>query len=52
MDTTHKQASSYDCVIEHYFSYMSIKTYVVGAQKNHLDATVLLSTTTHVLTDG
>ena len=33
-----------NCVIENYFSYFSTKTYVVGAQKNRLDETVLSST--------
>ena len=31
-------------VMENYFSYLSTKTYVVGAQKNLLNETVLLST--------
>ena len=31
-------------VTENYFSYFSTKTYVVGAQKNRLDETVLMST--------
>ena len=31
-------------VIEYYFSYFLIKTYVVGAQKNRLTETILLST--------
>ena len=30
------------------FLYFSIKTYVVGTQKNRLNETVLLSTQTHV----
>ena len=32
------------CVTANYFSHFSIKTYVVGTQKNRLDGTVLLST--------
>ena len=31
-------------VIENYFPYFSTKTYVVCAQKNHLNEVVLLST--------
>ena len=31
-------------VTKDYFSYFSIKTYDVGAQKNRLNETVLLST--------
>ena len=31
------------CVTEKWFSYFPIKTYVVGAQKNRLNETVLLS---------
>ena len=37
------QASRKECIIENYFSYFSTKTYVVGAQKNHFNETVLLS---------
>ena len=33
-----------ELVIENEFSVFSIKTYVVGTQKNRLDETVLLST--------
>ena len=33
-----------ECVIKYLFSYFSTKTYVVGAQKNCLNETVLLST--------
>ena len=33
-----------ECVFENYFSYFSFKTCVVGAQKNRLNETVLLST--------
>ena len=29
---------------QNFFSYLSMKTYVVGTQKNHLNETVLLST--------
>ena len=32
------------CVSENYFSYFSTKTYVVCAQKNRLNETVLLTT--------
>ena len=32
------------CVPENLFSYLSTKTHVVGAQKNHLNETILLST--------
>ena len=38
------QDFSYECVTEKYVSYFSTKTYVVGAQKNHLIEMVLLST--------
>ena len=38
----------FQCVNENYFSYFSIKTYVVGTQKNRLDETVPLSTQTYV----
>ena len=34
------------------FFYFSTKTYVMGTQKNRLNETVLLSTKTHVKTDG
>ena len=34
------------------FYYFSIKTYVVGTQKNRLNETILLSTKTYVKTDG
>ena len=34
----------YESIIEDHFSYFSIKTYVVGTQKNHLNEMVLLST--------
>ena len=37
-----------ECVIEDYFSDYSIKTYVVGTQKDRLNETVLLSTKTYV----
>ena len=32
------------CIIKTEFSYFSAKTYVMGAQKNRLNETVLLST--------
>ena len=35
---------SYDCVPSNQLSYFSTKTYVVGAQKNRRNETVLLST--------
>ena len=38
------KTSRLECVIENYFSYFSTKTYVVGAQKNRLNETVLLHT--------
>ena len=31
-----KQAFRWKCVIKNYFSYFSVKTYVVGTQKNRL----------------
>ena len=40
----HIQAPRYGCVTKNYFSYFSMKTYVVGTQKNRLIETVLLST--------
>ena len=33
------------------YSYPSVRTYVLGAQKNRLIETVLLSTTTYVLVE-
>ena len=33
-----------ESVMENYFSYSSINTYVVGNQKDHLSQTVLLNT--------
>ena len=44
----HNQASRIECVLENYFSYFSIKTYVVGTQKNCLNETVLLGTPKHM----
>ena len=38
------QAPREGCVTESYFSYFSIKTYVVGTQKNRVTEKVLLST--------
>ena len=35
-----------------YFSYFSTKTYVVGAEKNRLNETVLLSTQKYVQNNG
>ena len=37
------QSFSQECVPKKYFSYFSTKTYIVGAQKNCLNETVLLS---------
>ena len=37
------QAFSIECVTKKYFSYFSVKTYVVGTQKNRLSEMVLLS---------
>ena len=39
-------------VMKEYFFYFSIKTYVVGTQKNRLNETILLSTKTYVKTVG
>ena len=39
-----KQDFSYECVTEKELFYFSTKTYIVGAQKNCLNETVLLST--------
>ena len=36
-------------MFENYFSYFSMKTYVVGTQKNRHNETVLLSTQKHML---
>ena len=36
------------CVIENSFSYFSIKTYVVGTQKNRLEETVLFENPKHM----
>ena len=38
------QAICYKWLTEKYVSYFTIKTYVVGSQKNRLNETVLLST--------
>ena len=38
------------CVPENLFSYFSTKTHVVGAQKNRLNETILLSTKLYVKT--
>ena len=42
------QTSSLECVTKTLFSYFSTKTYVMGAQKNHPNETVLLSIKTYV----
>ena len=41
------------CVVQNQFSYFSIKAYIVGAQKNRLNETVLLNIQTYMfkLTD-
>ena len=41
---TVNQAPKEECVIQNLFSYLTIKTYVVGTQKNLLNEKVLLST--------
>ena len=38
------QAPREKCITKNIFSYFSIKTYVVGTQKNHLTETIVLST--------